>query len=78
VHATIQEHGIYEDDIWNFNETSFAIGLYIILKVITTVDCSKKPHTVIQGNYEWVIIIKCVSLKGIPIPLVVILKGKEH
>jgi hypothetical protein len=53
------------------------MGLCITSKVITAVDHSERPCTVIQGNYEWVIIIKCVSLKGVSIPLVVILKGKE-
>jgi hypothetical protein len=78
VHATIQEHGIHEDDIWNFDETGFAMGLCTTLKVITAVDRSERPRTVIQGNREWVTIIKCVSSKGLPIPPVVILKGKEH
>jgi hypothetical protein len=54
------------------------MGLCATSKVITTVERSERPHRVIQGNYEWVTIIKCVSSKGIPIPLVVILKGKEH
>lgn len=41
-------------------------------------DYSERPYTVIQGNYEWVIIIEYVSLKGVSILLVVILKGKEQ
>ena len=30
VYAAIQEHGIHEDDIWNFDETGFAMGLCTI------------------------------------------------
>lgn len=78
VHATIQEYGIHENDIWNFDETGFAMGLCTTSKVITAVDRSERPRTVIQGNREWVTIIECVSSKGISIPPVVILKGKEH
>lgn len=74
----IQEHGIHEDDIWNFDETGFAMGLCTTSKVITAVERSERPRRVIQGNREWVTIIECVSSKGIPIPPVVILKGKEH
>jgi hypothetical protein len=48
------------------------MGLCTTSKVITAVDRSEKPHTIIQGNYKWVTIIKCVSLKGVSIPLVVI------
>jgi hypothetical protein len=54
------------------------MGLCIISKVITIVECSERPHIVIQGNREWVIIIECISSKGTSILLVVILKGKEH
>ena len=54
------------------------MGVCIISKVITAVERSKRPYTVIQGNQEWVTIIECVSSKGISIPLVVILKAKEH
>jgi hypothetical protein len=54
------------------------MGLCTTSKVITAVERSERPHRVIQGNHEWVIIIECVSSKGIPIPPVVILKGKEY
>ncbi|XP_077660230.1 uncharacterized protein AFUA_2G03570 [Aspergillus fumigatus Af293] len=78
VRKAIQEHGIHEDDIWNFDETGFAMGLCITSKVITAVERSERPRTVIQGNREWVTIIECISSKGTSIPPVVILKGKEH
>ncbi|RJE26016.1 hypothetical protein PHISCL_01618 [Aspergillus sclerotialis] len=78
VREAIKEHGIYEDDIWNFDETGFAMGLCTTSKVITAVERSERPRTVIQGNREWVTIIECISSKGIAIPPVVILKGKEH
>jgi hypothetical protein len=74
----IQEHGIHKDDIWNFDETGFAMGLSTTSKVITSVERSERPHRVIQGNREWVIIIECMDSKGISIPPAVILKGKEH
>lgn len=78
VHKAIEEHGIHEDDIWNFDETGFAMGLCTISKVVTAVERSERPRTVIQGNQEWVTIVECVSSKGISTPPVVILKGKEH
>ena len=78
VRKVIQEHGIHEDDIWNFDETGFAMGLCTTSKVITAAERSERPRTVIQGNREWVTIIECVSSKGILIPAAIILKGKEH
>jgi hypothetical protein len=74
----IQEHGIHEDDIWNFDETGFAMGVCTTSKVITAADRSERPRRVIQGNREWVTIIECIGSKGISIPPVVILKAKEH
>jgi hypothetical protein len=68
VHEAIQEYSIHEDDIWNFDKTGFAMGLCLTSKVITTVERSERPRRVIQGNREWVTIIKCVSSKGIYIP----------
>jgi len=74
----IQEHGIHEDDIWYFDEIGFAMGLCTASGVITAVECSERQCTVIQGNREWVTIIKCTGSNGCSIPPVVILKGKEH
>jgi hypothetical protein len=78
VHAAIQEHGIHEDDIWNFDETGFAMGLCSTSKVITAAERSEKPRRVIQGNREWVTIIETVSSKGVHIPPVIILKATNQ
>jgi len=47
-------------------------------KVITAVECSERPYTVIQRNCEWVTIIETVSSKGIHIPPVIILKAASQ
>ena len=78
VHEAIQEHGIHEDDIWNLDETGFAMGLCSTSKVITAVDRSERPRRVIQRNRELVTIIECVNSKGISIPPWVILKAGNH
>ena len=78
IRKAIQEYGIHEDDIWNFDETGFAMGLCSTSKVITAVEHSKRPQRVIQRNCEQVTIIKYASSKGIAILPVFILKGKEH
>ena len=66
-----------EDDIWNCDETGFVMGLCTILKVITAAEHSERPHTVIQGNCEWVTIIECIGSGGCHIPPLVILKGRS-
>jgi DDE superfamily endonuclease/Tc5 transposase-like DNA-binding protein/Psq-like protein len=78
VQAAIKEHGIHEDDIWNFDETGFAMGLCSTSKVITAAERSERPRTVIQGNREWVTILESISSKGIHIPPLIILKASTH
>ena len=78
VSEAIQEHGIHEDDIWNFDETGFAMGLCSTSKVITSTERSERPRRVIQGNREWVTIIECIGSRGCHIPPLIILKGKEQ
>jgi len=60
IQEAIQEHDIHKNDIWNFNKTGFAIGLCSTSKIITAVECSKRPQRVIQGNCKWITIIECV------------------
>jgi hypothetical protein len=78
VPATFQEHGIHEDDIWNFDETDFEMGMCTTSRAITAVERSERSRTVGQGNREWVTIIEYISSKVVSIPPVVILEGKEH
>ena len=78
VYEAIQEYGISEDDIWNFDETGFAMGLCSTSKVITSIERSERPRRVIQGNREWVSIIECIGSRGCQIPPLIILKGKEQ
>src|ERR1700704_5370978 len=40
VQQSIIQYGIHQDDIWNFDETGFAMGLCSTAKVITSADHS--------------------------------------
>jgi len=35
---TVAKYGVAEEDIYNFDETGFQIGVILTLKVITTLD----------------------------------------
>ncbi|CBF76571.1 hypothetical protein AN4877.2 [Aspergillus nidulans FGSC A4] len=63
VRATIEQYGILPDDIYNFDETGFAMGL-----------CAhQKP-----GNREWVTAIESISASGWALPPTLIFKGKQY
>jgi DDE superfamily endonuclease len=66
-----------EEDIFNFDETSFQMGVISIAKVITGANRGK-PIAVQPSNREWVTVIEYISSYGYCIPLVIIFEGKVH
>jgi hypothetical protein len=61
---TIAKYGVVEEDIFNFDETGFQMGVISTSKVITTSDRKGRPRTRQPGNREWVIAIEAISAKG--------------
>lgn len=78
VHNTIAKYGIVEDDIYNFDETGFAIGIASTSRVVTTSDRRGKAIQIQPGDREWATVIEAINAKGWYLPPMVILKGKVH
>lgn len=74
----IQEWGIVEEDIYNFDETGFAMGIAATAKVITQADKCSCPSLVQPGNREWVTAIETINVTGWVLPPMVIFAGKTH
>jgi hypothetical protein len=49
---TKAKYGIYEDDVYNFNETSFQIGVIRSMKVVTGVERRARPELIQPGDRE--------------------------
>jgi hypothetical protein len=64
VQITIMQHGIAQEDIYNFDETGFAMGLVNTARVITRADYYGKARVVQPGNREWVTSIECINSTG--------------
>ena len=62
VQITIMQHGIAFDDIYNFDETGYAMGLVATAKVVTRSEMSSWPSLIQPGNREWVTSIECHAL----------------
>jgi hypothetical protein len=77
VRNTIAKYGILDEDIYNFDETGFQIGVISTAKVITGANRGK-PISVQPGNREWVTVIDCISSYGHRVPPVIIFEGKVH
>ncbi|CEL10571.1 hypothetical protein ASPCAL13688 [Aspergillus calidoustus] len=70
------KHGIQAEDIYNFDETSFAMGLITTTKVVTRSNMPGRPHLIQPGQREWVTTIECISSTGFSVPTCIIFKGK--
>ena len=49
------------EDIYNFNETGFQIGVIATAKVITGRERSNRLKTIQPGNRQWVTVINSIS-----------------
>ena len=78
VQAMKQKWGIVDDDIYNFDETGFAMGVAATSKVVTSADRVGRAVVVQPGNREWATAIKCVNASGWSLPPFIILPGKVH
>lgn len=78
VEKAISENGIVLEDIYNFDETGFAMGLISTARVVTRSEYYGKKHVLQPGNREWVTAIECISASGWALPPCLIFKGKVH
>jgi hypothetical protein len=78
VRETILKYGIVPEDIYNFDETGFAMGLCATAKVITGSDRYGRPKLLQPGNREWVTAIEAVNSMGWALPSYIILKATKY
>ena len=78
VQKTILQYGIDPDDIYNFDETGFAIGLITTAKVVTRAEYYGRRVLLQPGNRAWVTTIECINASGWALPPCVIFKGKVY
>ncbi|KAJ5280958.1 hypothetical protein N7478_006330 [Penicillium angulare] len=78
VQCVIDENGIQPEDIYNFDETGFAMGLIATAKVITRAEYYSRRALLQPGNRKWVIAIESISASGFTLPPCIIFKGKVY
>ena len=78
VEETRQAYGIVDDDVYNFDETGFMMGVAATSKVVTSSDTVGRATVVQPGNRDWVTAIECINASGWCLPPFVILSGKLH
>jgi len=77
VRNTIAKYGIADEDIYNFNETGFQMGVISTAKVITAAE-KARTDSIQPGNREWVTVIESVQSTRQVLLTLVIFKGQMH
>jgi len=75
-----EEYGILDEDVYNFDETGFAMGVARAgsSKVVTASTSVGRIMVIQPGNHKWVTVIECINASGWALPPFVILEGKVH
>jgi hypothetical protein len=71
------QYGVLDEDIWNFDETGFRIGIGKSQWIVTT-STSKRAYLACDNSRELITSVEAVSARGVVIELMLILPGKAH
>jgi hypothetical protein len=66
------------EDIYNFDETGFQMGVISTAKVVTGSERRHAPKAIQPGNREWVTVIQGVSAISWVLPPFIIFTGVHH
>ena len=72
------KYGVVDDDIYNFDETGFMMGIIFAGMVVTTSDGRSKAKLAQPGNREWATVIQGVNAFGWAIPPFILLAAQYH
>jgi len=78
VQNTVAKYGILQEDIYNFDETGFQMGVISTSKVVTRSERKGRPKTKQPGNREWVTLVHTINACGWVLPAFVIFEAKLH
>jgi hypothetical protein len=78
VRNIITKYEICDEDIYNFDETGFLMGMFSSVKVVTSSERCGRPRIKQPGNREWVTIIQSVYADGWALPSYFVVKSKHH
>ena len=78
VRNTQAKYGILDDDMYNFDETGFMMGIIFAGMVVTTSEGRNKAKLAQPGNREWATVIQGVNALGWAIPPFIILAAQYH
>jgi hypothetical protein len=78
VGETKAKYGVHNEDIHNFDETGFQMGVIGSMKVVTGAERRTRPDLIQPGDREWVKVIQSICAAGYATPPFIIYKGRIH
>ena len=78
VEDTKAKYGVADEDVHNFDETGFQMGVIGSVKVVTGSERRSKPDLIQPGNREWVTNIQSICAAGYATLSFIIYKGRVH
>jgi hypothetical protein len=78
VEETKAKYDVHDDDVHNFDESGFQMGVVGTMKVVTGAERRAPPELVQSGDREWATLIQSICAAGYAIPPFIIYKGRFH
>ncbi|KAJ6263661.1 transposase [Drechslerella dactyloides] len=78
IEAVKAKYGIADNDVYNFDETGFAMGIISTTTVVTGAEARDKAKLAQPGNREWATVIQGIGAEGWAVPPFIILAGQYH
>ena len=72
------KYGISDEDVYNFDETGFQMGVISTAKVVTGSQRAGKASVTQPGNREWVTAVEAINAYSWALPPMIIFAGKMH
>ena len=78
IENTRAKYSIPDEDVYNFDETGFQMGVIGTAKVVTGSQRAGKALAIQPGNREWVTAVEAINASGWALPPMIIFAGKMH
>jgi hypothetical protein len=78
VQNIIAKYGIRSDDIWNFDEIGFMIGVISSGIVVTSSERRGQSKSDQPGKWEWLTVIQTINAEGQAIDPFIVVAGQYH
>jgi hypothetical protein len=78
VEETKAKYGVHDNNVHNFDETGFQIGVIGSMKVVTGAERHARPELIQPGDCEWVTVIQSICAAGYAIPPFIIYKRRVY